>query len=223
MRKILTPITFICCLLIASTSFSLSPFGQTLEDDLLNQPIELHLTNATLSNTLSKLSVDWRVPIGLERSYLYSDEPKLNIDVKNGTLKDVLNLIVEQEPSYRWEVRDGAINFVPAQAREQFFEKLLDTRVSRFAPKKGMTKFDLRNTLTDLPEVRTLLEAASITVRKVSDYPYKPSIYSNMDVDLSISDTDVRGVLNKVVRDSEYKLWIMGWGNEKKNSLTISF
>jgi hypothetical protein len=223
MKKMTRLITFVCYLVVASTLFSLSSFGQTLGDDLPNQSIELHLENATLVKVLSTLSVHHRIPLGLERSPADKKEAKFNIDVKDGKLKDVLDLIVGQEPIYRWEIRDGVINFVPLQVREPFFEKLLETRISRFAPEKGINKFSIRNTIADLPEVRTLLESKNITVSRVSDYAYSPSIYSNKEVDLSISDTDVRGVLNKVVKDSEHKLWVIGWRNEKKDSLTISF
>jgi hypothetical protein len=215
--------SFIFCLAMAFTLSTLHSFGQTPEDDLTSKPIEVHLKNATLIYVLSKISMEHRVPMGLEYSTTDKKEPKLNIDVKNGTLRDVLDSIVEQEPIYRWEVRDGVINFTPIQARERFFEKLLDTRISQFVPKKGISKFELRNTLVDLPEVKTFLEAENITVIKLGDYVYHPSIYSNDEVDLSIFNTDVRGVLNNIVRESEHKLWVLGWRTENKDSIAIGF
>lgn len=206
--------------LMLSSSYS---FAQSSKEDLTSQPITIRLTNATLIYTLDTLSGDHRIPIGIESS---SDDRKnllLNIDTSNGgTLSDVLNSIVEQVPIYRWEVRDGVINIVPTQSRDQFLEKLLSTHIDKFTPKPGITKFDIRNTLADLPEVHSLLEENKITLFKYGDYVYYPSIYTK-EVDLSISDTDVRGVLNKIVRDSEHKLWVVGWRDAKKDSLTISF
>jgi hypothetical protein len=203
-----------------SASYS---FAQSSKEDLTSQPITIRLTNATLIYALETLSVDHRIPIGIESS---SDDRKnlvLNIDTSNGgTLSDVLNSIVEQVPIYRWEVRDGVINIVPNQSRDPFLEKLLSTHIDKFTPKPGITKFDIRNTLADLPEVHSLLEENKITLFKYGDHVYYPSIYTK-EVDLSISDTDVRGVLNKVVRDSEHKLWVVGWRDGKKDSLTISF
>jgi hypothetical protein len=46
-------------------------------------------------------------------------------------------------------------------------------------------------------------------------YPTYRSIYTNDEVDLTVSDTDLRGVLNKVVRDSEHKLWVIKRKGEK--------
>lgn len=222
MKRPSRPVSFVCCYVIALILTPAYCFGQSAEADLTGQPVKLHLTNATLIYALSTLSVDHRVPIGLEYSAADKKGFTLNIEIKDGTLKDALDLIVEQEPAYRWEVRDGVINFVPVRAREPFFEKLLDTRISNFAPRKGLTIFDIRNLLVDLPEVRGLLEASNITVFRYGDYAYRPSIYTK-DVDLNISDTNVRGALNKIVRESEHKLWVLGWRTKKKDSLTISF
>lgn len=218
--RVMTLLCYSAIVLILSSSYS---FAQSSKEDLTSQPITIRLTNATLIYALGRLSGDYRIPIGMEYSSDDQKEPVLNIDTSNGgTLGDVLNLIVEQVPIYRWEVRDGVINIVPIQSRDQFLEKLLSTHIDRFTPKPGLTKFDIRNTLADLPEVHSLLEANKITVFKYGDYIYHPSIYTK-EVDLSISDTDVRGVLNKIVRDSEHKLWVVGWRDAKKDSLTISF
>lgn len=218
--RVMTLLCYSAIVLMLSASYS---FAQSSKEDLTSQPITIRLTNATLIYALETLSVDHRIPIGIESS---SDDRKnlvLNIDTSNGgTLSDVLNSIVEQVPIYRWEVRDGVINIVPNQSRDPFLEKLLSTHIDKFTPKPGITKFDIRNTLADLPEVHSLLEENKITLFKYGDHVYYPSIYTK-EVDLSISDTDVRGVLNKVVRDSEHKLWVVGWRDGKKDSLTISF
>lgn len=218
--RLMTLLCYLAIVLMLSSPYS---FAQSSKEDLTSQPITIRLTNATLIYALGRLSMDHRIPIGIEYSSDDKKEPVLNIDTRNGgTLGDVLNLIVEQVPIYRWEVRDGVINIIPNRSRDQFLEKLLSTHIDRFTAKPGLTKFDIRNTLADLPEVHSLLEANKITVFKYGDYIYHPSIYTK-EVDLSISDTDVRGVLNKVVRDSEHKFWVVGWRDEKKDSLTISF
>ena len=181
------------------------------------------MKDVTLLDVLNKLSSNYRIPIGLQYS-TDNTNANLTIDVASATLVEVLGLIVKQEPMYRWEVRDGVINFVPVQNQNEFFDKFLNTRVRRFAPEQGINKFEVRNRLADLPEVRNLLEANKIRIMRLSDYPYSTkSIYSNDQVDFAISDTDVRGVLNKIVRDGEYKLWVLGWGNEKKDTISISF
>lgn len=218
--RVITLLCYSAMVLMLSSSYS---FAQSSKEELTSQPITIRLTNATLIYALERVSMEYRIPIGIESSSADKKAPVLNIDTSNGgTLGDVLNLIVEQMPIYRWEVRDGVINLVPSGERDQFLEKLLSTHINSFTPKPRLNKFDIRNALADSPEVHSLLEANKISLFKYGDYVYYPSIYTK-EVDLSISDTDVRGVLNKVIRDSEHKLWVVGWRDEKKDSLTISF
>jgi hypothetical protein len=195
--------------------------GQITSEDITTQSLTLRIDNETLITCLATLAVEYRVPIGLEVASNHDDKAKLSFNVKNESLKKILDLICRQEPTYRWEVRDGVINFVPTRSTDQFVSKLLDTHISRFAPEKGLNKFGLRSVVTDLPEVKSFLEVNDVTVSRL-EYPTYPSIYSNGDLDLSISDTNVRGVLNKIIRDSEHKFWIMKRGTEKMRTVQIS-
>lgn len=198
-------------------------FGQSNENDLLHQKIEVHFTDATLLYVLNKLAAIQGIPIGLEKSATEEYKAKLNIDVENGTLKEVLNAIIQQEPAYKWEVIDGVINFTPTAKRYSFVAILLDTSVNCFAPVKGISKFGIRDTITNLPEVRSLLTANNIGVERFMDYPYRESIYANSKVNLNMSNTTVRGILNKVVKDSEHKIWVVEMSGRHNGNLLISF
>jgi hypothetical protein len=129
---------------------------------------------------------------------------------------------MQQEPICKWEVKDGVINLIPAHERDEFLEKLLATPVHRFAPKKGISKFEIRNAIVSLDEVRKLLESHKMKLDK-HDYKSDRSIYSDDNVDLSISDTNVRGVLNKVIRESEHKLWVVSRVADEKNVFYLGF
>lgn len=195
--------------------------GQIPREDLTTQSLTLRVENETLITCLATLAVEYRVPIGLEVALNHDDKTRLSFDVKNESLKKILDLICQQVPAYRWEVKDGVINLLPTQSTDQFVSKLLDTHVSRFAPEKGLNKFGLRNVVADLPEVKGFLDVNEVTVSRL-EYPTYPSVYSNGDLDLSISNTNVRGVLNKIVKDSEHKLWIVKRGDEKMRTVQIS-
>ena len=105
----------------------------------LDRPIELHVRQATLMLVVGMLSVQKDIPIGIEFSANEKNEPKLEIDVKKAPLVEVLNLIVQQEPAYVWEFRDGVINFTPAKDRDPFFEKLLNTQFVSLCRQKATT------------------------------------------------------------------------------------
>lgn len=182
--------------------------SQTPAEHLLNTPLTLHFKDETFVYVLSNLSVQHRIPIGLELALVPKDDAILNINVENAPLKRVLDLIAQQEPDYRWEVTDSVINFSPSRSRDSLLEQLLDTKVSRFAPKKGMDKYELRNAIAELPEVKAFLDSHNLTVFRLGPPTYR-SIYSNEAVDLSISSTNVRGVLNKIIKESEHTSWVL--------------
>lgn len=198
-------------------------FGQTGQSDLTKQKVRLHLNRGTLLQALSTLSVEQRVPIGFEPALGHKHEYHLNVDAENISLPAVLDKIVEQEPDYKWEVKDGVINFIPTKSRDGFVEKLLNTRIQRFNPPKILAPSQIRDAIIDLPEVVELLKANNITASHYGYFYRQPSGYTHATVDLRTSNTDVRGVLNKVIRESEHKMWIVSRSGEDLGSLDIGF
>lgn len=223
MRKVLRVGILLYCSLVFVVPCALPAPRQALTQDLLSQQIQLRVDKEALSYALGVLAVKHRVPIGIERSPVDKNEPKLNLDVEKATLKEVLDSIVEQEPLYRWEIVDGVINFVPARDRDPFIEAFLNTPVAHFDPGKWTSIFQVRNAIGDVPEVKRMLEENRKTLFKYGDYVKFPSIYTKQGVDLSISNTTVRGVLNRVVRDSEHTSWSIGWVSGNKDALSIRF
>jgi hypothetical protein len=133
----------------------------------------------------------------------------------------VLNLIVKQEPGYVWEFRDGVINFTPVHDREPFFESLLNTPIHIFVSPKGNNKFAIRDALLNLPEIKELIKANGVEAETLG-YPHKPSIYAN-DVDLSDRSTNLRSLLNKIIRESEHNSWSLQWGDKKQRIFELGF
>jgi hypothetical protein len=193
----------IACLGLTLCSISLCN-GQQPPVLRLDRPIDLHLSKATLMRVLGMLSVEKNIPIGIEFSADEKNEPKLDIDVNKSPLVEVLNLIVQQEPRYVWELRDGVINFTPVQNRDPFFERLLDTSVRNFQSPKGNNKFAIREALLNLPEIEQVISANHVKADMMG-YPHRPSIYTNQ-VDLSDKNTSFRSLLNRVIRESETQL-----------------
>jgi hypothetical protein len=197
--------------------------GQTTPDNLLEKRITLHINQGTFLYALSTLNVDYRIPIGFEVALGHKAKYHLNVELENATLEDVLNEIVGQERGYRWEMRDGVINIIPITSRDDFLEKLLNTPIRRFDQPKKLGKFQIRDAIVELPEVVALLKANGMTASHYG-YPYHySSIYRNEKVDLSISGTDVRGVLNKVIRETEHNMWMVSRSGKNLSSLDISF
>ncbi len=223
MRRIIICVLLVT-VLIAELMFSGAPSsGQTIAGNLLEQRVKLNIKQSTFMYALSKLSGDERIPIGFELALAHKNEYHLNIEADDATLQDVLDQIVQQELGYRWEMRDGVINIIPVKSRDEFVEKLLNIPVRQFTPPKVLGKFHIRDAIVDLPEVVALLKANGITASRYGYFYRYPSIYTNEKIDLSISQTDVRGVLNKVIKDSEHKLWMVSRSGKNLNSLDVGF
>lgn len=187
----------------------------------LDKRIDLRLHKATLMLVLGMLSVEKDIPIGIEFCANERNEPKLEIDVSKAPLVEVLNLIVQQEPAYVWELRDGVINFTPVKDRDPFFEKILNAPIRSFVSPKGNNKFAIRDALYNLPEIKDLIAAHGVEADTLG-YPHKPSIYAN-DADLSDKSTSFRSLLNKIIRESEHNSWILQWVDKKHKTFELGF
>lgn len=196
--------------------------AQALEGGILDKRIDVSFEGAGLIQVLTTLAVVNRIPIGYEKSLNEDASNMLRLVGRNLTVKNVLDRIVEMEPRYRWEHRKGVINFTPQVDRSLFIEKLLGVHIDQFNPKKGASKFVIRDALLELPEVQTALKAGEINGQRFY-YAYKRSIYSDDSVDLQCSNASLREVLNNIVLKSEHKIWVVELSGDKQNNLFISF
>ncbi len=182
------------------------------------------IREVSLFDALNKLAIDERIPIGIELKNRNHEGKSvvLNLDIKKIKLRELLALMVQQDRSYSWEVSADVINFTPVQDRDPFLAKVLATNIASFRPGSGRDKLQLRNAITELPELGKLLEA-----HKVSALNFGSSLTDRIafpaNVDLNCADTDVRGILNRIVRESNSKVWVLGWDSDKKDVIYLNF
>jgi hypothetical protein len=209
-------------LILGIAASSVGGAGNGLPDSTmasLDRSIDIELSETTLMFALDTLAIEYRIPIGWELATDSRDNINRKIRLRRGTLKSILNSLVAQEPRYKWELSDGVINITPVVNRDEFLAQFLETGVARYVPPAGTTdKFKLRDAVLDLPEVRRLLEQSAVTVQPYN-YPYARSIYSTDKVEVAISNTDVRGVLNHIAKQTEHKIWSLERVGENKELL----
>jgi hypothetical protein len=234
MNKKYNLLSLIKLLIIIILTFQVSVFCQK-SDDLLNRKIDLEVSNTTMLFVLNTLASDYQVPIGFERapgyyqqlSEKYKNGTPLNsndekITIKKGTLKDILDSLIAQESQYSWEVNDGVINIYPARSRDSFVKELLDTKITKFSSSKETSKFNLGNSIFALPEIKSLLKASNVELFKAY-YSIPNDMDSNINLRLNLSNTTVRGIFNKIVKESVNKIWLIERVGDKKESLSVSF
>lgn len=197
-------------------SFTASSFAQSEARSLEEKTIGLVVTDLqieakNINLLLSKIAYQYTVPISLE---VATDDDllkskQLKVQVKKGTLADVLDSIVKQKPSYTWDVNENTIRVFPkGEFRDPLLQTLLETRISHFSVPKRTAKFTFRQALTNRPELKNLL--ASYGVRPSNE------IFSHYDVEslggdflLQLENVPVRSILDHVIKNSQTKYWFI--------------
>lgn len=222
MRRMTRLVTLVCCSIVMLTVCFPSP-GRTSEPAITNRTIEeLKLTNVSTLEALRTLAFYHQVPVGIELPINdQNSEIKLSINIRQTRLKDVLDLIVQQDTRYRWEVNDEVINFVPVHSRNRLLEKLLNTNVRSFSPRKGAYKNELKDAMTNSPEVQSLLKENKVLPLNMSVTVHRARL--PQELDLRMSNTSVRRILNMIARESNFKLWIVDQISDKGDVLFIEF
>jgi hypothetical protein len=197
---------------------------QSEKSNLIEKRLTVKVTQATLIYVLDTLAVDHGIPIGLEKSSAHKDEYNIDVSIEGGTLKEVLDSIVQQYPMYRWKMNEGVINFTPSQYRNELVAKFLNESIRHYEPTNIDGKFEIRESIYQMPEVKGYLIAHALNPETIEKWLHDIGVvYDDGKVDLSISNTNVRGVLNKIVKDSKHKIWVADLLGKNKDRLIISF
>ena len=99
-----------------------------------------------LSNLLTRLSLDYDIPLGAEIS---SDEQLSNryrVELSAGTIADLMGQIISQNGRYDWLIENGVVNIFPRDKyRDAFVGELLAVRIGSFAVDKNSDCWKLQN------------------------------------------------------------------------------
>jgi hypothetical protein len=205
--------------------FATVSFTQNNNEELLRLPVKnLQMKGNNIGLILSRFSSNNNIPIGLEVS---SDDDlsitkSIRIDIKNGTVEDVLNTIVNQRPIYSWEIRDNVINVFPREANRDFLLKeVLETKLEKVGIYKQTTRFNLRETLCKNAAVMKLLTQHQVIPANES---FLSRDFGRLGRDFSFEASNVSmvTVLNSVIRNSQTKYWIIMRYGERKQYLVLN-
>jgi len=157
------------------------------------------------------------VPTGIDLE-MPLKQRRLSVDVSRGTVIDVLNAIVAQEPSYKWVKVNGVINVMP----EEHENSILDLRI----PHLQLANADssgVHAAIVSLPEVKEWLEQNHLTERTPN---YMEIIVGkNRDVmprvSLDLHDMTLREILNRILKSCRFHSWVVARWGEKNQYLSI--
>jgi len=198
---------------------------ETANQGLIDASIDnLDIKASNIHLMLSRLSAATKIPVGLEVSP--SDDLQIDRDMKlqiqKGTFRTALDSVVKQNPLYTWKIQNGVVNVLPTDPnRDHLIRAVLETKLERFSIKRGMSRFALRQTLTALSEIQSVLAKENV-------HPENQSFMSR-DFDplgrsfsLEVSNVSVTELLNRVIRDSQTNYWVVVRQGERKEYFVLN-
>jgi hypothetical protein len=194
--------------------------GQSTDDNLLQRRVSLRVKDGTMVEALDRLSGEASVPIGWEVTLNDFVRHDINVNLKNTALKDVLDFLMIAEPSYRWKLEDGVINVIPAVDRDDLLEKLLSLRIKQFDPPRGLYVFAFRDAILEIPEVYNFLQTHGLEASHTAHM--SGAMPPPLDFEFRVADTELRALLNKLIRDRHRRMWILSRSGERRQLLHLA-
>lgn len=204
--------------------FVLVTFSQNKSESHLDIKINEEFLDTNLQFILNKLAVKYKVPIGFEKALSEKYSTTINISANNVNLSEFLDLVFQQENRYVWSISDGVVNITPREGRSKFLQDLLSQKITKFEVilDGANDKFYYRDRILALPEVIKLTDSRNIEI-KLEYYPSNDGAYSKTSAELTLSKVDLRKVLNTMVAESEFKIWVIDLTGRDQNKLRLSF
>ncbi len=166
--------------------------------------VTLVTSSLNIDQILEILAKKTGSPNGLEAlpcSDALSANPKINISVREGTPRDVLDAVVNSDPRYRWENVGGVVNVVPKEP----CNSILDVVVSNFQV-QGSDVQQIGDALIMSGEVNRELTRVGIqhldirqTTGPTGSHPFS----------LSFSEVSVKDILNEILRRGIASHWVL--------------
>lgn len=207
-------------IMICSTDYYCQSDKSEIANLILN---DIHLEQVSLPIAAHRIASKYQVPIGIE----YADSEltdDIKVSLKGGKsspLNVVLNALVEQNPNYKWEIKDGVVNFTPTKSRSKFLEKLLDTKIDVFYPDRNLNRVSLLDFIMKLPFVREVFQEHNAYPLIIGE-PRVMKVDLPENVYVQVNNTNVRSILNSLIKKSDYKFWMMHSYTVEGEELAVS-
>jgi hypothetical protein len=199
--------------------------AQTRESEILDHHFDVvKIKQANLILALSTLANENGLPIGLEVAAARPNslEREINLDLKNSTLRDVLNAMVRQDSRYAWTSRGGTIYVYPTIDRDPLLLDLLATSLREFTVVSDRTTYRLRARILDLPEIKVKLQEAKASPFVIA---LTGADYGKLgdDFSLHVSDVTLKSLLDQIILHSAQKFWVLNRVGESKEYVVLNF
>jgi len=148
---------------------------------------------------LEELTEVYGVTIGLEVDPL-EPRPRARFEIKDATLKDVLNAITQSAPRYQWRENGEFIEVLPVRGSNP----LLDTSISNFRV-SDFSKREAVNQLVNLSEVQDNMRTMRLNLQESGDASREKK---GDRLSINLESVTMRQALNVIAKESGTRFWI---------------
>jgi hypothetical protein len=124
----------------------------------------------------------------------------VGISLRDATVTDVMNAIVQSSKKYQWRQTGGFIDVWPSAGSNP----LLETRISSFSV-KDVSPSEAFDRLLNLPEVQANMTGWNLK-RRAPDV--SPTKLSSSRFSVSLEGVSLREALNKIAQESRIEIWV---------------
>jgi hypothetical protein len=195
--------------------------GQATAGRLDRRVRDVRVEAENAAAALSQIAYDYNVPIGVEAASK-GKWRAVRIDLREATLREVLDAVAAQDPRYEWREEGGVVNFTPTADRDELSADVLGTTVSHLSIEQGTSRASIKDKILELPAVKAKLEKAGVSAGFTGllgrDYDKIGPGFT-----LQVSNVTVREVLNQIISTSEAKCWIVNRYGDKHENFVLNF
>lgn len=210
----------LCVLLL-----SLSSYAQRDGDAFLDSKnLDINIDEASTFLALKTISNAVDIPIGFEAATSESFQSKrFTLDARKKSLRETLQSLVNSDDRYKWEVDSGVVLVSPVTAeRDLFIKELLSTRINNLSLDLYSDLLEIRQKLVDTDSIKFKLKEQKISpvIFSVTSYGHRKVNRSKF---LHLSGVTLQEALNTIVRETNFKCWIVNRFGDKREFLVLNF
>lgn len=198
MKRPIIRVTFMMLALYTMVGFcARDAAGQ--QTPVQREPIAHLVYNGEMTALLAHLAERFGVTIGIEFAP-HQERMQVRLELKDPTLPDVLNAIVQGAPRYRWRESEGVFEISPLRGSSP----VLDTTISSFQITDA-SQAEAVEQLMNLPEVRAGMGAMSLQFRSADT---RMRERNQARLSLRLEGVTVRQALHRIAEMSGSRLWV---------------
>ena len=196
-------------LISAHTAVAQNAGPSTAPVILAQMPLEnVRIEGQSVSELLSGLALKYEIPIGLELARPGKLPVFCGLDLRTGTLSDLLKQFVKDHNEYTWKIEGGVVSVFPRDAyRDPLMNQLLATEINDFSVQKRTVTWSLSQSLLSTPDLETILEPYELRNggENFSGFSF-PQL--GKEFSLSVSRLNLKSILDKIIKESPTaKFW----------------